>query len=325
MRLSVVVVTYRRKELLGDCLASVRAALAAVDVETELVVIDNGSNDETPDIVRDIVSDAQLLVIPENIGFTRAVMQGIRVSTGDWIALLNDDVTVEPAAFRELLAAAMSADDIGAVAAQMRFADRPGVINSAGIEVDALGVATDRLLGSPVEASEEEPVEVFGVSGGTALYRRVMLDDLGGFDETFFAYLEDADVAWRGRMRGWRAMYAPAAVAYHHHSATLVHRSRLKYFLVGRNRVRLLAKNATRRHLIRYGVAMAGYDLGYVVFVGVRDRSLAPLRGRVRGLRDWREYRCRGAAARSHVLLSPRQGLRAALRRDRAWRAAPPA
>ncbi len=65
--------------------------------------------------------------------------------------------------------------------------------------------------------------EVFGACGGGGLMRRAMLDDIGGFDDSFFLYLDDADVAWRGQMRGWRCLYAPAAVVHHHHSATTVH------------------------------------------------------------------------------------------------------
>ena len=91
-----------------------------------------------------------------------------------------------------------------------------------------------------------------------------MLDAIGGFDASFFAFGEDADVAWRARMAGWSALYAPASVAYHHGSATAGEASPAKYFLVGRNRMRLLAKNAPAGQLARWGWAMALYDLAYV-------------------------------------------------------------
>jgi GT2 family glycosyltransferase len=149
-----------------------------------------------------------------------------------------------------------------------------------------------------------------------------MLEELGGFDVSFFGYLEDVDLAWRARMAGWRALYEPTAVGYHHHSATFGHGSATKYFLVGRNRVRLLAKNATTRQLLKYGPWMLAYDIAYVAFVGTRRRTLAPLRGRLAGLRDWRAYRRAGARARRPVELAPVAGLSSALNRDRAWRAA---
>jgi GT2 family glycosyltransferase len=293
--------------------------VAGLDAKAELVVVDNGSGDETASLVRDRYPDARLLVVEENAGFTPAVMRGIRSARGEWIALFNDDVLVERGALRELLAAARADDSIGSVAAQLRFASDPSIINSAGIEIDQLGVVADRLLGRSIDESETEPTEVFGVSGGAALYRARMLDEVGGFDESFFAYLEDVDLAWRARMRGWRSLYAPAAVAYHHHSATLIHGSPLKYFLVGRNRLRLLAKNATRRQLTRYAVPMFAYDVAYVAFIAYRQRTLAPLRGRLSGARDWRRYRRAGADGRRPVALARPLGLRAALARNRAW------
>jgi GT2 family glycosyltransferase len=146
-----------------------------------------------------------------------------------------------------------------------------------------------------------------------------MVEDVGGFDTGFFIYMEDADIAWRSRMAGWRALYVPEAIAFHHHSATMRHGSSFKYFHVGRSRVRLLAKNADRRHLLRYGVPMLAYDLAYVAFVAVADRSLAPLRGRLAGLREWRSVRGEAAALRSPVSLERRQGFGAALQRRRAW------
>ena len=111
---------------------------------------------------------------------------------------------------------------------QMRFADRPEIVNSAGIGVDVLGVAFDRFLGEPTDGPASEPAEVFGACAGAALFRRAMLDEIGGFDSGIFLYLEDVDVAWRARMAGWRAVYVPDAVVWHAHSATAKHGSELQ-------------------------------------------------------------------------------------------------
>ena len=96
--------------------------------------------------------------MPENLGFPTAVSRGVQASSGDWVLLINNDVEVEPDAVLHMLAAGRSDPHIGAVAAQMRFANGSGTINSAGIGVDRLGIAFDRLLGEPVTASETEPV-----------------------------------------------------------------------------------------------------------------------------------------------------------------------
>ena len=323
VRLSAIVVNFRRPELLRACLRSLVPALERVEGETELVVVDNGSADGSSDLVRAEFPDAILVALASNRGFGGGVNAGLERSSGEFVLLLNNDATVEPEAVAELLGVAENAADVGSVAAQMRFADRPDTINSAGIGIDRLGVAYDRLLGAPASASEHEPVEVFGASGGAALWRRTALESVGRFHEPFFVFLEDVDVAWRARMHGWRSVYAPAAIVHHHHSATAVHSSDFKYRWVGRNRVRLLARNADRAQLLRQAPAILAYDLAYVAYAARQDRTLAPLWGRLRGLREWRSARRSGAAGRRAVELGPRQGLGAALRRRRAW-AGPP-
>jgi GT2 family glycosyltransferase len=316
---SAIVVSYRRPDILDACLTKLREALARTGVPTELIVVDNASHDGSLELAARLAPEATVVEMPSNLGFAAGVAHGIRRSSGEWVLLVNTDVVTEPRAVQELLAVGRSSPDIGSVAAQMRFAgERAGIINSAGIGIDHLGIAFDRRLGQPVEASESEPVEVFGACCGAALLRRAMLDDAGGFDETFFFGLDDADLAWRAQMRGWRCLYAPSAVVNHEHSATARHGSSLKYFHVGLNRVRMLAKNADARQLRRYGLAMIAYDVAYVTFAALTDRTLAPLRGRVQGLRDWRTYR-RAGAARRPVELSAIRGLRAARARRAAW------
>ena len=319
MSVSAVVVNYRRPDMTVACLGALRAALDRVDGETEIVVVDNGSGDGSPQALRAACPEASVVELPENRGFPSGASEGIRRSTGEWVALINNDVLAEPDAVAAMLAATRGRPDVGSVAAQMRFADDPGVINSAGIGVDRLGIAYDRLLGGPVSASETEPVEVFGASGGAALHRRAMLDAIGGMDETYFFALDDVDLSWRAQMAGWRCLYVPAAVVHHHHGATTAHGSDQKYFHVGLNRVRTLAKNADGRMLRRYGAAAVGYDLAYVAYVAATDRTLAPLRGRVQGLREWRRYRRLGRGRRA-VQLEPVAGLRAALGRKDVWR-----
>ena len=318
--LSAVVVTYNRADLLAPCLESLRRALAEVKEPTELFVVDTGSQTAVADLIRESFPEASLLN-GVDLGFAGAAGLGVERSRGEWIALFNDDVTVEPLALARLLEASRDNREIGSVAAQMRFHEQPGTINSAGIVVDRLAQASERLLYLPAEASETEPTPVFGACGGAALYRRAMLEDIGGFDSTFFAYLEDVDVAWRARMRGWRCVYTPEAVVYHHFSASFGDRSERKFYLCGRNRIRMIAKNADRRLLLRNGAAIALYDLGYVIFVALSCRTLAPARGRLRGLAEWHHYRTAGRAGRGPVNLAPIAGMRGALRRRRAYAA----
>ncbi len=317
--LSVVITNHRRADLVRRCLDSLRPALEALRQPAETVVVDDGSGDGGAAALAGDYPWAVFLLLPRNRGYAGALTAGIELTRGEWILTLNNDTTLAPRALAELLRTAAGSPRIGSVAALMLFTERRGgAINSAGLDLDRLCFPHDRLLGHPPEAAGSRPVEVFGASGGAALHRRSMLESVGGIDDSFEAYLEDADLSWRARMAGWSCVLAPAAVVRHEHSSTTRHGSAYKYWLVGRNRVRLLAKNATSAHLLRYGALIAAYDLAYVVYAGVADRTIAPLRGRLRGLREWRAYRSR-VATRRPVDLTRIEGLRGALKRRRTW------
>ncbi len=319
MRVSAVVVNLNQEQKLLECVASLERALEKIDGAGDIVVVDNASEDGSVAALRTVHPSVRVIENERNLGFPAGVTIGVGATEGEWVLLLNNDATVEPDSVTELLRAADGRPEVGSVAAQMLFADGSGLINSTGFGLDRLGVGYERGLGELPDSTETEPIEVFGASGGGSIFRRRMLDEIGGFDDSFFVYLEDVDVGWRARRAGWIALYAPKAVVHHHHSLTAKHGSPFKYFHVGRNRVRLLAKNAPTGHLLRYGLAMAVYDAGYVAFVLLTDRTVAPLRGRLRGLREWRRYRERGIPAEAAADLEPVRGLRAALRRRNVW------
>lgn len=316
-RVSVIVIAFAQREALRECLLSIQRAGAQVAGETELIVVDNGGLQA---LIRDCAPQAHIIDPKCNLGFAGGVSRGVDAAAGEWIALVNDDATLTEDALAQLLGTGESDPKIGAVAAQVRFASSPDVINSAGIEVDSLGVASERLAGAPA-SSAGETREVFGASGCVALYRASMLAQVGGFDERFFAYQEDVDLAWRARSAGWIALYEPRAVAYHQGSASSGEGSASKYFLVGRNRVRLLARNATTRQLALYWPAILLYDAAYVTYTALTDRNLGALRGRLAGLRDWRTFRRDTRGTRREVVLSSAwSGWRAALRQHLAYR-----
>ena len=319
MLVSAIVVNHEGRALLASCLRSLELALACVDAPTEIVLVDNGSTDGGPDEVRASFPAIRIVALATNRGFAAGVGAGVAHSSGEWLLLLNNDATIEPEAVVALLRAAADRADVGSLATQMRFS-RNGAVNSAGLGVDRLGVAFDRHVGEPPESAGHEIVEVFGASAGAALMRRAMLADVGGFDDSFFMYLDDVDVAWRAQMAGWACLYVPGAVVHHDHSASSIHGSPFKHLHVGRNRVRLLAKHASRAQLLRYGPAILVNELAYIVVAGVADRTLAPLRGRLQGLRSWRHDRAAGRATRRPVPLAAVQGPRRALQRRRSAR-----
>ncbi len=232
-----------------------------------------------------------------NVGFAAAVNWGARLAQGAYLAVLNDDAFPEPGWLEALVAGMEAEKGVGACASLMVFDRAPDVAQSAGIAIDPAAICWDRLRGRPV-VEAGEPCEVFGASAGAALYRRTMFEQLGGFDERFFAYLEDADLAWRAGTAGWRAVYVPRARVRHLTSATLGEDSPTKKFLLGRNKVWLVAKNAPAVDL----PLILAYDLAAVIYALVWRRDPHPLRGRLAGLRGLRPFLADRRPSRPRIL-----------------------
>jgi GT2 family glycosyltransferase len=315
---SAIVPNYRRPALLVRCLESLRDCCEITP--TQVVVVDDGSNDESCDLVSKYFPQFLLVSLEKNRGYPAAINAGLRASSGDWILTLNNDAVIESDALRILLEVANSSEEIGSLAAQQRFLSHPQIISSAGVTVDRRGQASDRLIGHSIADSEHEPIEVFGACGAAALYRRSMLDELGGFDERFIFGLEDVDVSWRGQMRGWRCLYVPGAVVYHDLGATVPYGSKARFVQAGRNRMLLIAKNMSTRQLLRYGLSIVMFDVLYVVYTLLRAHTLSPLRGRWQGLRLWRSMRRAGALTRRPVELERTPRFSEVIRRRQAVR-----
>jgi GT2 family glycosyltransferase len=169
------------------------------------------------------------------------------------------------------------------VASKMLFYDRPHIINSAGICVDRAGIAWDR-FGGRLNDDKVVVEEIFGGCGGAVLYRRDMLDEIGLFDEDYFAYLEDVDLAWRAQLAGWRCLYVSTAVVLHRHSATSGEGSPFKSRLLGRNKTWTILKNYPLGLLVRYLPLILLYDAGSVWVALLQRRDVNPLVGRVMAL-----------------------------------------
>ena len=313
-RVSVVIVNRDGMRYLRDCLNSLQAQSYA---DFEIILVDNGSTDGSAEWVARHFPHVRLICKETNLGFAAANNQAIRASTAPYVVTLNNDTRVDPGWLAALVQAVENDATVGMCASKMLFADRPDVINSTGISLDAAGIAWDRRGGERDGGAETTPIEVFGPCAGAALYCREMFDQIGVFDEEFFAYLEDVDLAWRARLAGWRCLYVPAARVYHVHSATAVEGSSFKRRLLGRNKVWLIAKDYPMPRLLLYLPLIVLYDVAAVLFTLVSRRDTSSLRGRLEGLsglfRMWRKRRVAQALQRSvpqngkpwHRYLSP--------------------
>jgi hypothetical protein len=220
---------------------------------------------------------------PANRGFAGGANDGLRAARGEALVVLNQDVACEPGFLEHLLQAARGR--AGMVAPKMVFFDEPGRINSTGLQLRAPFRAEDRGWGERDRGQWDEPGEVFGPSGGAALYTRAFLEDVGLFDEDLFCYYEDVDLAWRGRLAGWSCAYAPRAVVRHKVRGGL-RGGRVPPQVVRwseRNRLWVLAKDAGPGTLARLAPALLRDEAELVAWARAGDPG--PLRAQAEALR----------------------------------------
>jgi hypothetical protein len=233
-RVTVIVLNWNGAELLGDCLRSVKNQDFT---DFEAIVVDNGSTDDSADLVEREFPGFRLIRLPENTGFCHGNNVGMREAAGDLVVLLNNDAELAPSFLTRLVDAADLEPDVGMFATRILMHDRRNVFDSTGLLVYPDGICRSRGWLEKDVGQYDVADEVLGPNGCAAAYRRVMLDDVGLFDERYFAYLEDLDLAFRGQLRGWRCRYVPDAVCYHKKSITSGYHSAFKAFLVERNRI----------------------------------------------------------------------------------------
>ena len=219
---AVAIVTYNSRRYIGPCL---EAVLAQHGVPIEVVVVDNASTDSTRELLARFGDKIRVIYNDRNLGFAAAQNQAIAASSADWVLSLNPDALLTPGFIERLVEAGEIDSKVGTVCGKLLsigpdFRPYPQPrLDSAGMYFTPTLRHFDRGWGMPDEGQFERMEYVFGASAAAALYRRSMIEDVsdadGFFDPDFFAYREDADVAWRCQLLGWRALYVPTAVGHH--------------------------------------------------------------------------------------------------------------
>lgn len=239
MKTTVVIPNYNGRNYLQDCLTSL---LEGSEVPA-IIVVDNGSADESAAMVKEKFPMVKLIALPENRGFSAAVNIGIREAGTEYVFLLNNDTVVLKDTIEELEAAMERHPKAFSVAAKMLQMKNPELIDSAGDFYCASGWAFARGKDRKNEAFSKE-TSVFSACAGAALYRKAVFEKIGDFDENHFAYLEDIDVGYRAKIYGYRNYYAPASVVLHAGSGSSGSRyNKFKVDLSSRNSIYLIYKN----------------------------------------------------------------------------------
>ena len=204
----------------------------------EVILVDNASCDGSADAAARRFGERLRVIRNEhNQGFARGNNQAMAVASGEWLFLLNNDAVLEPLAIQEALRFVADKPDAGMVACRVLVYDKPHIFDSTGLLLYPDGVSRPRGWEEKDLGQYDQPDEVLAPSGSACAWRRTMLDAVGGFDESYFAYLEDLDLGMRGQLAGWKCYYVPTAVARHAKSMNSGNHSKFKAYHVERNRI----------------------------------------------------------------------------------------
>jgi len=284
-RVSITIVTWNSARFIQACLETVSRQDRD---DLEVIVVDNGSKDDTPALLRVSPVVSQVLFNTDNRGFAAAQNQAARAARGTWLLSLNPDATLSSTFVAELITVGELDCRIGTVCGKLLRWD-PESHEELTRVIDSTGIYFRRDLRHLDRGAEEldigqyEKVEyVFGATGAAALYRRTMLDDVSVegqyFDEQFFAYREDADLAWRAQLMGWHCLYTPKAIAWHVRRVTPERRKHLPHEINWhsvKNRFLMRAKNISwplYRHCFLQTSFRDAEIIGYCLLI---DRKLA--------------------------------------------------
>jgi GT2 family glycosyltransferase len=235
---SIIIVNWNGAPHLPVCLNALRAQTYR---NFEVIVADNASHDESLSLLARDYPEVKVVALSKNLGFTGGNNAGIREAHGDIIILLNNDTEADPHWLAEALAAFERHPAAGIVASKMKLFDRRDTFHTAGDFYRLDGMPGNRGVWEIDRGQYDREEYVFSACGGSAAYRKAMLDQIGLLDEDFFYSCEDIDLAWRAQLAGWKCVYAPRAVVYHKLSAT--GGGKTASFYDGRNFIAVIVKN----------------------------------------------------------------------------------
>jgi GT2 family glycosyltransferase len=280
--ISVIIPNWNGAHHLPTCLDSLRCQSYP---DFEVIVVDNGSNDGSLELLERDYPAVRVVALPENQGFAGGVNAGICQAQGEIIAVFNNDAEADPRWLEELAEALARHPEAGMATPKVLLFDQRDVIHTTGDFYGVDGVPGNRGVWQRDEGQFDREEYVFGAAGVAAAYRRAMLDEVGLFDEDLFFLCEDVDLAWRAQLAGWKCVYVPRAVVYHKLSAT--GGGRIASYYCGRNFILVIAKNypiaLLRKHWWR--IVRAQFRIAWEALRAWRgEAARARLRGQLAGL-----------------------------------------
>jgi GT2 family glycosyltransferase len=275
---SIIIPNWNGAHHLPTCLNALRAQTYPC---LEIIVADNASTDESKQLLAHDYPEVKVIELPTNRGFTGACNAGILAAKGAYVALLNNDTEVDAGWAAAVVTCFEHHPEAGSVASKMLLFDRRDHLHTAGDFYRVDGQAGNRGAWQRDEGQFDTETYVFSACGGSSVYRRSMLDEIGLLDDSFFFSLEDMDLAWRAQLKGWRCVYTPDAVVYHHLAAT--GGGVTASFFDGRNAIYLLIKDYPGPLWRKYWLRILQQQ-GRVAWEAIRAWRGAAARARLRGM-----------------------------------------
>ncbi len=272
---SVVMVNYNGEAFLEECLRSILDQSRSPD---EILIVDNASTDRSLSLLQTSFPDIPLLKLQENLGYAGACNRGIEESTGELVAILNNDLVLDSKWLESLLKENSPAWDFWA--SRILFASDPSRVDSAGDGMAVVGSGF-KIGHGDLASRYETACEVFGACGAAALYRRSLLEAVGGFDPDFFLIYEDADLNVRARLQGFRCRYVPGAVVLHRVNTSIGSLSRTYVFFGHRNSEYVFWKNMPTRLLWSFLPERLLFNVLSLLFFLAKGRGGAFLQGKI--------------------------------------------
>jgi len=235
---SIVIPNWNGKQFLETCLTSLQAQTY---VPIEVIIADNASSDGSQAYIKEHFGDVILIELDKNLGFTGACNAGMTAAKGEVVILLNNDTEVDTHWVEVIVETFEKHPEVGMVASKMLLFNKRDHIHTVGDGFTTDGRPFNRGVWEKDEGQYEQEAYVFSACGGSSAYRRELLNEIGLLDDDFFFLMEDVDLAWRAQLAGWRALYTPHAIVYHHLSAT--GGGVTASFYDGRNSIYLLVKD----------------------------------------------------------------------------------
>lgn len=239
MNVSVVIPNWNGKGLLKDCLRSLSYQSIT---DFKIIVVDNGSTDGSVEFLRKHHPEIKLIGFKRNLGFAKAVNQGIKASNSKYIVLLNNDTRVDEDYLAKMFEVLEKRHEICGVAPKVLNFSNPRVVDSAGDMMNTVGQAFHRGYGDKSN-KWNTPGEVFLITAGASMFKREIFKKVGFFDEDYFAYGEDVDFCLRAQIMGHKFWYEPKAIVYHKHKATACRIPRKVEYLQFRNMTLTILKD----------------------------------------------------------------------------------